>query len=91
MLTPLRQHFGARRAEQEQLDLEIGADMAVGGEHQHLSGREPLDDLDAPMLHGVLKRVADVLDDEGALQLDHRLLDLGVHPAHHAGQELSAE
>jgi hypothetical protein len=41
--------------------------------------------------HRVLERVAGFLNDRRALQLDHRLLDVGVDASEYAAEQLAAE
>jgi uncharacterized protein YbcI len=77
--------------EEEQLDLDIGADVVVGDEGQNSPARETLDGIDEFVLHGVLERVAGLLDDRAALDLDHRLLHVRVDAAEHARDQVIAE
>jgi hypothetical protein len=45
-------------AEDEELDLEVGADVAVGDEGEYAAAREPLDGADELVLHGALEGVS---------------------------------
>ena len=47
--------------------------------------------VDELVLHRVLEGAAGFLHDRRALQLDHRLLDVGVDAAEHAGEQIVAE
>jgi hypothetical protein len=80
----------AVRLQDEELDLEVRADVAVGHERDHPAAREPLDGADELLLHGQLEGVAGLGDDRGALQLDHRLLHVGVDAAQHADEQVAA-
>src|SRR5450759_479636 len=66
-------------------------DVAVGDERCDYAAGEVLDCVDELVLHGVLEGAAVVFDDGSSLELDHRLLDLGVDAAEHAGEEVVAE
>src|SRR5205823_1473823 len=72
---------GCWRCEHEELDLHVGADVAVGDEGGDLTARETLDRVYEPMLHRALEGTAGVFDDGASLQLDHRLLDVAVYAA----------
>jgi hypothetical protein len=52
---------------------------------------EALHLLDEPVLHRRLEGAAGLLHDGAALQLDHRLPDVGVDPAKHAGEKVVTE
>src|SRR6202020_1068387 len=60
-------------------------------EREHVTAREALDGCDESVFHRVLERVSGFLNDRRALQLDHRLLDVGVDACEYADEQLAAE
>jgi hypothetical protein len=58
---------------------------------QYRAARTVLHCFDESALPGVLECVAGLLDDRAAPDLDRGLLDVGVHAAEHAGEQVAAE
>jgi hypothetical protein len=48
--------------EHEEFDLDVGADVLVGDEREHVAAAETLDGFDELVLHGVLEGAARLLD-----------------------------
>jgi hypothetical protein len=65
--------------------------VRVGDEGDHLAPRETLDLADELLAHRVLEGAAGFFDDGAALQLDHRLLDIGVDTGHDHGEQIPTE
>ncbi len=79
------------RAEDEQLDLEVGTDVGVGDEGEDLAAGEAFDRVDESLLHRLLEDAAGFLHQRRALELDHRLLDVAVDAAHDDREQIVLE
>ena len=79
----------ALRREQEQLEFEIGPHVVSGDAAVHPPAGEALDRDDEAALDSVMERAASLVDHRVALQLDQRLLDVGVDVAEQAGECVS--
>jgi uncharacterized protein YbcI len=79
------------RPEHEELDLQVRAYMGVRDEGEDAAPREPLDLVDEALLHRILEGAAGFLHEGHPLQLDHRLLDVGIDAAHDDGEQVVLE
>jgi hypothetical protein len=77
--------------EHEQFNFDLGIEMAVGDERLHPAARQTFDSSNELVLHSVLKRATGLLQDRRALEIDHRLLDLGEDASEHAREQIIAE
>src|ERR1700722_3151693 len=82
---------GRGGSEHEQLDLDVGADVAVGDERRDVAPGKTLYRIDELLLHGALESVTCIPYGWSAFELDHRLLDIRVDAAEHTRQEIVTE